>query len=43
MERDNDTHSDLAELGTVTDATQGGEGVISEGRLFWTPTGLSRD
>lgn len=43
MERDNDTKLELIELGTVSAETKGDEGVIFEGRLFWTPTGMSRD
>lgn len=44
MERDNnELNLDLTELGTASADTQGGDGVIFEGRLFWTPTGISND
>jgi hypothetical protein len=40
MER-KDEILDLAELGTASTDTRGDDGVIFEGRLFWTPSGIS--
>lgn len=43
MERQNETELDLMELGTASTDTRGDDGIVFEGRLFWTPTGISND